>query len=104
MSNQHTESGAKGYIIGFIASLILTAIPFYYAGTQSLPAHTTYAILFGCAIVQVIVHFVYFLHMELKTDEGRWNFISLIFSAIVVLIVIGGSLWIMWNLNVNMMM
>ncbi|SJN57838.1 cytochrome o ubiquinol oxidase subunit IV [Vibrio ruber] len=104
MSNQHADSGVKGYVIGFVASLILTIIPFYYAATQSLSTGTTFAVLFGCAIVQVIVHFVYFLHMETKTDEGRWNFISLVFSAIVVLILIAGSIWIMWNLNINMMM
>jgi cytochrome o ubiquinol oxidase operon protein cyoD len=94
----------KGYIIGFVASLILTVIPFYYAATQSLPVGTTYAVLFGCAVVQVIVHFVYFLHMEVRTEDGIWNVVSLVFAAVVVLIVIGGSLWIMWNLNINMMM
>ncbi|MBF9003434.1 MULTISPECIES: cytochrome o ubiquinol oxidase subunit IV [Vibrio] len=104
MSNQHAESSVKGYVVGFIASLILTIVPFYYASTQSLSQAATYSILFGCAIVQVIVHFIYFLHMEVKTEEGRWNFISLFFSAIVVLIVIGGSIWIMWNLNINMAM
>lgn len=104
MSSQHAESSVKGYVIGFIASLLLTIVPFYYVGTQSLSHAATYAILFGCAIIQVIVHFIYFLHMEIKTEEGRWNFVSLMFSAIVVLIVIGGSIWIMWNLNINMAM
>ncbi len=104
MSTQHADSGAKGYIIGFIASVILTAIPFYFAATQSLPKSTTYAVLFASAIIQVLVHFSYFLHMELKTEEGKWNFLSLVFSIIVVLIIIVGSIWIMWNLNVNMAM
>ncbi|MDC0611991.1 cytochrome o ubiquinol oxidase subunit IV [Vibrio sp.] len=104
MSNQHVESSSKGYIIGFVASIILTIIPFYYAATQSLSQGTTYAILFACAIVQVFVHFIYFLHMEVKTEEGRWNFISLVFAALVVLILIVGSIWIMWNLNINMAM
>jgi cytochrome o ubiquinol oxidase subunit IV len=104
MSSQHAESGSKGYVIGFIAALILTVIPFYFVGTQSLSEGATYTILFGCAIVQVFVHFKYFLHMETKTEEGRWNFISLVFSALVVLILIVGSIWIMWNLNINMAM
>jgi cytochrome o ubiquinol oxidase operon protein cyoD len=104
MSSQHADSGSKGYVIGFVASLILTIIPFYFAATQSLEKTTTYAVLFGCAIVQVLVHFAYFLHMETKTEEGRWNFLSLVFSALVVLIIIVGSIWIMWNLNINMAM
>ncbi|WP_165313334.1 cytochrome o ubiquinol oxidase subunit IV [Vibrio ziniensis] len=104
MSNQHLDSAKSDYVKGFIASLILTIIPFYFVATQSLPKDITYAILFGCAVIQVIVHFIYFLHMEIKTDEGKWNFVSLMFTAIVVLILIAGSIWIMWNLNVNMMM
>jgi cytochrome o ubiquinol oxidase operon protein cyoD len=104
MSNQHVDSGVKGYVIGFIASLILTIIPFYFVAAQSLPEATTYALLFGCAIVQVFVHFAYFLHMEVRTEEGKWNMVSLVFSAMVVLILIAGSIWIMWNLNHNMMM
>ncbi|NIY91208.1 cytochrome o ubiquinol oxidase subunit IV [Vibrio diazotrophicus] len=104
MSNQHLESTKSDYVKGFIASLILTIIPFYFVATQSLPKDITYAILFGCAVIQVIVHFIYFLHMEIKTDEGKWNFVSLMFTALVVLILIAGSIWIMWNLNVNMSM
>ncbi|WP_203345120.1 cytochrome o ubiquinol oxidase subunit IV [Vibrio fluvialis] len=104
MSNQHVDSGKNDYIKGFIASLILTIIPFYFVATQSLPETVTYALMFGCAIVQVFVHFVYFLHMETRTDDGRWNFVSLMFTAMVVLILIGGSMWIMWNLNINMAM
>lgn len=104
MSNQHVDSGKNDYIKGFIASLILTIIPFYFVATQSLPETVTYALMFGCAIVQVFVHFVCFLHMETRTDDGRWNFVSLMFTAMVVLILIGGSIWIMWNLNINMAM
>ncbi|CAM2773629.1 MULTISPECIES: cytochrome o ubiquinol oxidase subunit IV [Vibrio] len=104
MSNQHLDSAKSDYVKGFIASLILTIIPFYFVATQSLPKDITYAILFGCAVIQVIVHFIYFLHMEIKTDEGKWNFVSLMFTVLVVLILIVGSIWIMWNLNVNMSM
>ncbi len=104
MSNEHADSSMKSYIIGFVASLVLTVIPFYFAGTQSLAPAMTYTILFGCAVIQVIVHFIYFLHMETRTEEGQWNVISLVFAAVVVFIVIGGSVWIMWNLRINMAM
>ncbi|MCL9782438.1 cytochrome o ubiquinol oxidase subunit IV [Vibrio sp. S4M6] len=104
MSNEHTDLSVQGYVKGFIASLILTIIPFYFVATHSLPNDITYVILFGCAIIQVIVHFYYFLHLESKSHDGRWSIISLVFTAVVVLILIGGSIWIMWNLNENMMM
>lgn len=100
--DQHVETSASDYVKGFIASLILTVIPFYFVWTKSLPDTTTYAILFGCALVQIFVHFKYFLHMETKTFDGRWNLVSLMFTAIVVLILIAGSVWIIYNMNVNM--
>lgn len=103
-AQQHTGSAEKDYIFGFVASLILTVIPFVFVGLEILPKTATYALLFACAIVQVLVHFSYFLHMEARTEQGRWNLLSLVFSAIVVLIVIVGSIWIMWNLNINMAM
>ncbi|EOY2072351.1 cytochrome o ubiquinol oxidase subunit IV [Vibrio alginolyticus] len=100
--DQHVETSSSDYVKSFIASLILTVIPFYFVWTKSLPDTTTYAILFGCALVQIFVHFKYFLHMETKTSDGRWNLVSLMFTAIVVLILIAGSVWIIYNMNVNM--
>ncbi|HHF3089988.1 TPA: cytochrome o ubiquinol oxidase subunit IV [Vibrio alginolyticus] len=100
--DQHVETSSSDYVKGFIVSLILTVIPFYFVWTKSLPDTTTYAILFGCALVQIFVHFKYFLHMETKTSDGRWNLVSLMFTAIVVLILIAGSVWIIYNMNVNM--
>lgn len=104
MSNEHDDLSVTGYVKGFIAALILTIIPFYFVATQSLPKDTTYAVLFACAIVQVVVHFFYFLHMESKTQDGRWSIISLVFTAVVVVILIGGSIWIMLSLHQNMML
>ncbi|ULF80700.1 cytochrome o ubiquinol oxidase subunit IV [Vibrio alginolyticus] len=100
--DQHVETSSSDYVKGFIASLILTVIPFYFVWTKLLPDTTTYAILFGCALVQIFVHFKYFLHMETKTSDGRWNLVSLMFTVIVVLILIAGSVWIIYNMNVNM--
>ena len=100
--DQHLETGASDYVKGFVASLILTVIPFYFVWTQSLPDTMTYVVLFGCALVQIFVHFKYFLHMEVKTSDGRWNLVSLMFTDIVVLILIAGSVWIIYNMNVNM--
>ncbi|MCV5856297.1 cytochrome o ubiquinol oxidase subunit IV, partial [Escherichia coli] len=73
-----------------------------FVWAQTLPASTTYVVMFTCALVQIFVHFKYFLHMEAKTSDGRWNLVSLMFTAIVVLILIAGSIWIIYNMNVNM--
>ena len=54
------------------------------------------------AVVQILVHMVYFLHMNTRSDEG-WTMLSMIFTVIVVVIMIAGSVWVMYNLNTNMM-
>ena len=54
------------------------------------------------AAVQIVVHMVYFLHMNTSSEE-RWNLVALIFTVLIIAIVVVGSLWIMYNLNINMM-
>lgn len=57
----------------------------------------------GMAVVQIVVHLVCFLHMNTSSEE-RWNVIAFLFTLLIIGIVVIGSLWIMYNLNINMMM
>ncbi len=93
----------RGYLTGFALSVILTAIPFWLvmSGTISIKQGTA-AIILGFAVVQMIVHMIYFLHMDAKS-EGGWSMMALIFSLILVVIVLTGSLWVMYHLDTNMM-
>jgi cytochrome o ubiquinol oxidase operon protein cyoD len=52
--------------------------------------------------VQIVVHMVYFLHMNAKV-EGGWNMLALIFTIVLVVITLSGSLWVMYHMNTNMM-
>ncbi|ANH68834.1 cytochrome o ubiquinol oxidase subunit IV [Mitsuaria sp. 7] len=93
----------KGYLIGFLLSLILTAIPFFLVMTKSISSSAAMGIvLLGFAAVQIVVHMVYFLHMNSKV-EGGWSMLSLIFTIAVVVIMLAGSIWVMFHLNSNMM-
>lgn len=93
----------KGYVIGFVLSVILTAIPFWLVMGKVVdrPA-VTGALLLGLAAVQIVVHMVYFLHMNAKS-EGGWSLLALIFTLVLVVIALSGSLWVMYHLNENMM-
>lgn len=93
----------RDYVTGFILSVILTAIPFWLVmdGVISAPG-TTAAVILGFAAVQIVVHMVYFLHMNGRS-EGGWNMLALIFTVVLVVIVLSGSLWVMHHLNTNMM-
>ena len=97
-----THYAMKDYTIGFILSVILTAIPFWLVMGHVLPATTTKVVILGFAAVQVIVHMIYFLHLNGKS-EGGWNMMALILTVILLFIVLSGSLWVMYHMNANMM-
>lgn len=96
------HASMRDYVTGFILSVILTAIPFWLVMTGTLSPGLTAAVIVAFAIVQVIVHMVYFLHMSPKA-EGGWTLTTLVFTLIVVVIMLAGSLWVMHHLNTNMM-
>ncbi|ATQ42945.1 cytochrome o ubiquinol oxidase subunit IV [Caulobacter mirabilis] len=92
----------RSYIVGFLLSAILTAIPFALVMTGVLPKPVAAAAVVGFAIVQIVVQMIYFLHMNPRS-EGGWNMLALVFTVIIVVIAVSGSLWVMHHLNTNMM-
>jgi cytochrome o ubiquinol oxidase subunit IV len=106
--HDHHDSGAPhstrgGYLIGFGLSVILTAIPFAIVmGGFIADTRLAAGICMLMAVVQVVVHMVYFLHMNSKSEQG-WTLMALIFTIIIVVIALIGSLWVMYNMNLHMM-
>lgn len=93
----------KDYAIGFILSVILTAIPFWLVMTHQFEKSSTTAIVvLAFAAVQVLVHMVYFLHMNGKA-EGGWSMLATVFTVVLLFIVLSGSIWVMYHMNKNMM-
>ena len=92
----------KSYTIGFILSIILTVIPYYLVVEHQFAVSTIIAGVVGLGLVQLLVQLVFFLHLNTKSERG-WNFQSFVFTALVVVILLAGSLWIMYNLKINMM-
>ena len=102
--DEHAGHGSlKTYAIGFVLSVILTAIPFWLVMNKTFDkSSTTALVILAFAAVQIVVHMVYFLHMDAKS-EGGWNMLALIFTLVVVVITLAGSLWVMYHMNTNMM-
>lgn len=93
----------KGYVTGFVLAVILTAIPFWLVMADVLgDTQATALTIMALAVVQIIVHMVYFLHMNTKS-EGGWTMLALIFTVVLVVITLAGSMWVMYHLNHNMM-
>ena len=106
MSAHHDDIGyhatVKGYAIGFLLSVVLTAIPFWLVMAKVLPPEATKFIIVGFAAVQMVVHMIYFLHLNAKV-EGGWSMLALVFTAALVVIMLAGSIWVMYHMNTNMM-
>jgi cytochrome o ubiquinol oxidase operon protein cyoD len=93
----------KSYVIGFVLAVILTVIPFWLVMDKVFAdSSTTAMVLLGLGAVQIVVHMIYFLHMNFKS-EGGWNMLALIFTVVLVVITMAGSLWVMFHMNHNMM-
>ncbi|ODN41913.1 cytochrome o ubiquinol oxidase subunit IV [Piscirickettsia litoralis] len=89
------------YIIGFVLSLVITFIAFALVANKMLPPSGLYVAVAILALIQLFVQLKFFLHMT-TNPSGRWDLMSFIFTVFVVLILVGGSLWIMYNLDYNM--
>ena len=109
MSNAHSSHGegdfgasVKSYLVGFVLSVILAGIPFWSVMTHSFDHTTTLWIVVAAAIVQIVVHLKYFLHLDFS-KEGRINTFSFLFTALIIVMVVGLSVWIIYAANELMM-
>ncbi len=102
--HKHGAHGSlRSYATGFVLAVILTAIPFWLVmGKVFAKSSTAGFVLLGLAAVQIVVHMVYFLHMSTKS-EGGWSLLALLFTTMLVVIMLSGSIWVMYHLNHNMM-
>lgn len=100
VASQHeVDPGSpKSYTVGFILSLLLTLVAYLTASKQWATNWTLIYILVILAIFQLFVQLVFFLHLG-RGSRSRWNLTAFCFAAMVVLILVAGSLWIMKNLN-----
>ena len=91
-----------GYLVGLVLATVLTVASFTVAGSQIVWGPALPVALIVLAIAQMGVHLVFFLHITTAPDNTN-NALALAFGVLIVLLLIGGSLWIMANLNHNMM-
>ena len=97
-----SRGSLKSYLIGFVLSLILTAIAFASVMSGTLSSAAALAGIFFAGVVQILVHLHYFLHLD-TTSAARWNVVALIFTLLIMVLFVGGTLWIMSSLNYRMM-
>jgi cytochrome o ubiquinol oxidase operon protein cyoD len=100
---QHVEYGTfKDYAIGFGLSIFLTLAAYFLVLKQVFSGVLLDASTALLGLIQAAVQLVFFLHM-MKEPRPRWNIVLFLFMLMVLIIIVFGSLWIMNNLNYNLM-
>ncbi|HXI57932.1 MAG TPA: cytochrome o ubiquinol oxidase subunit IV [Polyangia bacterium] len=97
-----TSSVVTVYTIGLVLAVALTVTSFWVVNTSLLWLPGVSLGLAVLAIAQMGIHLVFFLHITSGPDNTN-NVLALAFGVLIVTLVVVGSLWIMSNLNDNMM-
>jgi len=98
-----SHASLKAYIIGFILSVVLTVVSFALViyGRGAISTDWIYAGIAAAAVVQILVQLHYFLHLD-RSSEQSWNVQAILMAALIIVILVGGSLWIMTSLHGRM--
>jgi cytochrome o ubiquinol oxidase operon protein cyoD len=100
LDSRNSQTRYISYVVGFILSILITLAAYILVVKHLWPMQTLIYIVLGIAVVQLVVQLVFFLHIG---RGSKWKFITFVFAILVVLIVVVGTIWIMNNLNYNMM-
>jgi cytochrome o ubiquinol oxidase operon protein cyoD len=95
------HASLRNYIIGFVLAVVLSVIPFWLVATHALSPQRTLLIIGVAAVLQVLVHLRFFLHINFTTTPKE-NILALVFTCLLLFIMVGGSFWIMFDLHQRM--
>lgn len=96
------NASLKPQFIGFVLSFVLLIAAYRIVTHHHLSDGFLYATIYGVAIIQALIQLVFFMHLGLES-KPHWNSITFLFTLLVIILIIGGSLWIMNNINYNLM-
>jgi cytochrome o ubiquinol oxidase operon protein cyoD len=97
---QHRET--MTYVIGYGLALLLTCAAFGLVYLRLLRGPDAFYTVLGLGLVQMLVHFRCFLHIDLKRS-ARADLVLILFSSLVVALMVGGTLVVLFNLRQRMM-
>lgn len=90
------------YSVGFVLAVASTLLAYWLVANHVFSGTALVASITVLAVLQLVVQMVFFLHLG-QGREARWNLTSFFFMLLILVIIVAGSLWIMHNLNYNMM-
>ena len=98
-----SHGSVSSYVVGFILSIVLTLVAYAIVVEHILSGGAVVAAILCLGVSQLAVQLIFFLHLSSRS-RARWNLTAFAFTALMVFILVAGSIWIMNNLNYNMTM
>jgi cytochrome o ubiquinol oxidase operon protein cyoD len=99
---ESAKSLLKSYIIGFILTVAFVLASYFVVQKQLFVGESLYVALAVLIVLQILSLVIFFLRLNAKTEDDKWNLLSFVFTLVIIAIVVTGSLWIMYNLNYYM--
>jgi cytochrome o ubiquinol oxidase subunit IV len=101
---QQAVSLLKSYVFGFILTVALVIVSYLVAVNHWLVGSSLFFCLSILVVAQIVVQICSFLRLNDEKSDNGWSSLSFLFTLIIIAIIVIGNLWILYNLNVNMMM
>jgi cytochrome o ubiquinol oxidase subunit IV len=101
-ADRSVSESVQGYLLGLLLASLLTVASFYVLRSDLIWAPGIVVMLVVLAVAQIGVHLVFFMHLTTAPDNTN-NVLALAFGVLIVVLIIGGSIWIMNNLDARMM-
>ncbi|OZI71220.1 cytochrome o ubiquinol oxidase subunit IV [Bordetella genomosp. 12] len=99
----HADHGSlKSYIVGFILSIVLTLVAFWLVMSGGFTRQFMLIGVLVLCVAQLLVQLVFFMHMGASKSQ-RENLSAFLFTVMVIAIIVGGSIWVLHNMNANML-
>ncbi|WCE02553.1 cytochrome C oxidase subunit IV family protein [Pseudoxanthomonas sp. JBR18] len=92
----------RRYVVGLVLALVLSGAAFALVAWHPLPPDGLLGVIAGLALLQVVAHFRFFLHIDLKQSH-RDDLQLILFTGLIIGLMVAGSLWIIFNQNQRMM-
>jgi cytochrome o ubiquinol oxidase operon protein cyoD len=98
----HNHGSYRSNTTGFVISLLLTLASFGMVMSGAFPTSVTLTVIVALAVLQIIAQMHFFLHLD-SSPSQRWNVMALIYTLIIIVFLVAGTLWIMYNTGIRMM-
>src|SRR5689334_1080476 len=100
-SSKRERGTLESYAIGFSLSFLLTAIPYYLVVHKSASSNLLLTAIIGFAVMQMLTQIFFFLHLG-RGPKPLYNVAFFAATVGIILVVVGGSIFIMNHLHYNM--